>query len=99
MAVPSGARSWPLAASTLPVSSGVGVAAVELGDEPAGLAHQQNARGDVPARQAVFPESVIAAGRDIGEIERGRAEAPDAGDLLHHRLERVEITRMACDGP
>ena len=61
-----------------------GVAAVEIGDEAAGLAHQDDAGRHVPGREAALPVGVEAAGRDPGEIERGRAEAAQARDLVLH---------------
>src|SRR5262249_30912618 len=64
-----------------------GIAAPEIADEAAGLAHQQNASGNVPELQILFPEAVEATGGDPGEIERGGAEAPDP---RHFRRDRVE---------
>ena len=58
------------------------VAAVEVGDEAAGLAHQDHAGRDVPGREAALPVAVEPAGRDAGEIERGRAEPAQARDLV-----------------
>src|SRR6516164_2398632 len=49
------------------------VAARHVADITAGFADQQNARRDVPWREAKLPEPVKAAGRDIGEIESRRA--------------------------
>src|SRR6478752_2936952 len=52
-----------------------------VADEAARLAHQQAARGGVPRLQVAFPESVVPPGSDPREIERGGAEAANAGDL------------------
>jgi hypothetical protein len=73
-----------------------GIAAAIVGDEAARLAHQDDARGDVPELEVLFPKSVEAAGRDPGEIERRRAEAADAGDLGRDRVEdAVEAADVA----
>ena len=69
-----------LPASTCRVADRLRTAAI-VGDEAAGLAHQQAARGGVPRLEIAFPEPVVAARRHPGEIERGRAEAADARDL------------------
>ena len=58
------------------------VAAVDVGDEAAGLAHQQDARGHVPGRQIALPIAVEPAGRDEGQVERGRAEPAQPRDLV-----------------
>src|SRR6266852_1127510 len=63
-----------------------GLAAVEVGDEAAGLAHQRNSRRHVPRRKVALPIGVDAAGGDPGEIERGRPESPQAGDLVLHGI-------------
>ena len=70
------------------------VAAAKIGDEAARLADQQDAGGDVPEVEILLPEAVEAAGGDPGEIERGRAEAADAGDF---RRDRAEDFRQAGD--
>ena len=71
-----------------------GVAAVEVGDEAAGLAHQQDAGRDVPRREVALPIAVEPAGRDQGEIERRRAEAAQPGDLvLDRRRARCRTAR------
>ena len=73
-----------------------GIAAAEIGDEAARLAHQHDAGGDVPELEVLLPEAVEAAGGDPGEIERGRAEAADAGDLGRDRVEDlVEAAEIA----
>src|SRR5690348_13090261 len=61
--------------------------APEIADEAASLADQQDAGGDVPEIQVLFPEAVEAAGRDPGEIERRGAVAADAGDFGRDSLE------------
>ena len=60
------------------------VAAVAIGDEAAGLAHQDEPGRDVPGLDIALPIAVEPAGGDPGEIERGGAEAAQAGDLLLH---------------
>ena len=73
-----------------------GVAAAEIGDEAARLADQHDAGGDVPELEVLLPEAVEAARRDPGEIERGRAEAADAGDFGRDRVEDlVEAAEIA----
>ena len=61
-----------------------GLAALEVGDEAAGLAHQDQARRHVPGREVALPVAVEAPGRQPGEIERGGSEPAQAGDLLLH---------------
>src|SRR5690348_15264688 len=61
------------------------IATAVVGDEPAGFADQQHARGGVPQGQAVLPETIHLAGRDPGEVERGGAEAADAGNVRRDR--------------
>src|SRR5690606_2075022 len=71
------------------------LATPEIGDEAAGLPHQNDARGDVPELKVLLPETVITAGRDPGEIERGRAEAANSGhfrrDGAEDLLEAIQI--------
>ena len=62
-----------------------GVAAVEIGDEAAGLAHQDHAGGHVPRRQIALPIGIEPAGGDPGEVERGGAEAAQPGEMLLRR--------------
>ena len=47
-------------------------------------------QGDRP----LLPETVEAAGRDIGEVERGRAQAADAGDLGHDVAQLDEVVAV-----
>src|SRR6266581_1209479 len=51
--------------------------AVEVGQLAARLLDQNGSRGDVPRREMKLEESVEDAGRDHGEIERGRPGAAD----------------------
>ncbi len=51
----------------------------QVGHEAARFPHQDDAGGDVPGIEAVLPIAVIAAGRDVGQIQRGRAEPPHPG--------------------
>ena len=69
-----------LPAATCPLVR-YGVAAVEVADKAAGFAHQKNARGHVPRRQIALPIGVETAGRDIGKVERGGAEAAQPGEM------------------
>src|SRR5688500_17507523 len=62
-------------------------AAAVIGDEAARFAHQQAARGSVPRLEIAFPEPVVAPGGNPREVERGRTEAADAGDLRADRGE------------
>src|SRR3546814_2597996 len=57
------------------------LAAAEIADETARLAHQQHTGGDVPDIQVGLPETIEAARRNPGEIEARRAEAANAGDF------------------
>ena len=59
-----------------------------VGNKTAGLAHEQDARREVPALQSKLPETIKATGCNPGEIERRRSEAPDARDLRHQNTER-----------
>src|SRR5690606_40537466 len=46
-----------------------------------------DAGGNIPFLQVALPETVIASGRDIGEIERGGPEAADARGEAHDPLQ------------
>src|SRR5437899_12077384 len=61
------------------------VAALHPGDRPAGFPHHDLPRRDVPGLQIAFPVAVEAAGSDEGQVERGGAEAAEAGDLVLQR--------------
>ena len=56
--------------------------AVAIGDKAAGLAHDKQARRDIPRRQIALPVAIEPAGGDPGEIERGGAVAAQAGEIL-----------------
>ena len=58
------------------------VLVVEIGDEAAGLAHDQGPGRHVPGREIALPIEVEAAGRDKREIERRGAEAAQPRDLV-----------------
>src|SRR5690606_31862709 len=49
-------------------------AATIIGDEAAGLAHEQAPSGGVPRLEVAFPEPVVTARGDPCEVERGGAE-------------------------
>jgi hypothetical protein len=56
---------------------------------PSGLVHEQKARGLVPALEPALVEGVCAAGRHIGQVERGgarSAQVADAGEEPHQDL-------------
>src|SRR5262245_53033817 len=61
------------------------VAPVEVGREAARLAHQRDPGCHIPGRQVALPIGVETAGRDPGEVERGRSETAHARDLILHR--------------
>ena len=46
-------------------------ATMEVRYKSAGFTNQENARGNVPLVEAVFPEAVIASGCHIGEVQSG----------------------------
>ena len=73
------ASTWPLARPASEPRKSV--------TKPPRLADQQQPGGDVPEFQILFPEAVVAAGGDPGEVERGGAEAPDPGHLRRHGAE------------
>ena len=54
---------------------------VEVGDDSAGFANDQNAGRNVPRREHELPEPVESPARDVGKVERGRSGAPDAGGV------------------
>ena len=54
------------------------VAAVDIGDPPAGFANQQDSRGKVPRKQTALPETVKPTCRNIGQIENGSVNAAPA---------------------
>src|SRR5690606_15653594 len=63
------------------------IAAAKIRDEAACFTHHQDAGCDIPGLQAALPEAVIAARRDMSEVERGGAETADACDGRRHRAE------------
>src|SRR5690606_31525956 len=76
------------------------LAAVDVGDEAAGLAHKQRAGGHVPPGETHLPVAVEAAGCDMGEVHgsgAGPAHAAAAGQGsakgAHPRIEQVEPSR------
>src|SRR3546814_19365997 len=69
------------------------VAAAKIGDEAARLAPQQDAGGDIPFLQILFPESVVAAGVEPGAVESGGAETADPGDFRRDRAEALLAAR------
>src|SRR5581483_10264610 len=58
------------------------VMAIEIGDEAAGLAHQNYACRHIPRREVPLPISIEASRRDPGEIERRGAETAQPGEVL-----------------
>src|SRR6266849_578836 len=74
-----------------------GLAAVEIGDETAGLTHQQQPRSHVPRGKIAFPIAVEPPRGHPGEIERGRSEAPQSADLALYRRDLVtELRKIAA---
>ena len=51
----------------------VAVLAFEVPDQPPRLGDQQGAGRDVPSLEAELEETVVATGRDVGQVERGGA--------------------------
>ncbi len=56
------------------------------GDAPAGFLDEQAAGGEIPGGELVFKERAEEAGADHAEVERGRAEAADAVDVLAEQV-------------
>ena len=56
----------------------------------ASLGHDERARGDVPRLEPAFPESIEAAGRDVAEVERGRAQPTDGARAADERGEELD---------
>src|SRR6202165_1482917 len=74
-----------------------GLAAVEIGDETAGLAHQQQPRSHIPRGKIAFPIAVEPPRGHPGKIERGRSESPQSGDLALYRRDLVaELRKIAA---
>src|SRR4030088_2094035 len=75
------------------------VIALDAGDGAAGLAHDDLAGREIPGLQVAFPIAVEAAGRDVGEVERGGAEAAQPCDLvLHfHHFQARQLMVAAAD--
>src|SRR5512138_50559 len=63
------------------------VVAVDAGDDAAGFAHHDLAGRDVPGAQVALPIAVEAARGDEGHVERGGAEAAEAGNLVLQRAD------------
>ena len=53
------------------------VAALEVGGDPARLAHEEHAGGEIPRLQLHLPEAVEATAGEVREVDRGAAQAPD----------------------
>ena len=75
------------------------VPAREVGDEPAGFADQEHARGDVPGREMLLPEAVEPAGGHVGQVERGRAGPADTAGRAAPRARTVEIFLQSARCP
>ncbi len=63
----------------------------EIPDQTPGLGNQQRPRGHVPGFESTFKKSVIAARRDVGQIDRRRAWPPQAHAALRHLLEHLQV--------
>ena len=71
--------------------------AVHAGDAAARFLDDQRAGRDVPRLQVLLPEAVEAAGGDVTEVERRRAEAPHRARAAEERAEQLhEIAASAC---
>src|SRR5690606_4232454 len=60
-------------------------------DDAACFGDQQRTGSDVPWLQAFLEEAVEAAGGNVGEVERGRTRAAQAGAALRHELEHLQV--------
>ena len=73
--------------------------AAVIADEAARLTHQQAACRRIPFRKAAFPETIEPALRHISQIERGRAEAANAGDFRADPLPQgAAVAPIVADG-
>src|SRR5690606_17942462 len=63
----------------------------EVAQQSAGFLNQQAACGHVPFSQTEFPEGVIAAGGDVGQIEAGGAAAANAGGMADQAAEHAQV--------
>ena len=50
----------------------------KVSDKTTRLLHKQDTGGQIPGVQPPFPETIVAAGGHIGQVQRGRAPAPHA---------------------
>src|SRR5579863_9727221 len=57
------------------------------------FAHEQQAGGNVPGAEPVLPVTVEPPGRNIGEVEGGRAHATDIAYLVHEAIQLAQIAR------
>src|SRR3546814_17700466 len=60
------------------------LAAAEIADEAARLAHQQHAGGNVPDVEVGLPETVQSARCPPSDVQAPGADTADAGDLRTH---------------
>ena len=90
----SSMASWmrPLLARTLAAARRERLA-VQVGDPAAGFGHDQRAAGDVPRLEVALPEPVHAAGRDVAEIDRRRAQPPDGARPADERARTARRSR------
>src|SRR5436190_16084324 len=65
--------------------------AVQVSDDAAGFADQEDARRDVPRRETQLPERFVATARDVSEIEGRRARATKASGSLHQTRENAHV--------
>src|SRR5690606_22369582 len=73
------------------------VATGEVADQAARFLDQQATGGHVPFGQTEFPEGVIAAGGNVGQIQAGSAAAADAGRLADQAAEHPQIVVQIVD--
>src|SRR4051812_26308922 len=65
--------------------------AVQVSDDAAGFADQEDARRNVPRRETQLPERFVATARDVREIEGRRARATKASGSFHQTRENAHV--------
>src|SRR5580658_1319717 len=78
------------------------IPAGERADAPAGFLDEELPRCRVPGTQSDLPERIDASGRDISQIECGRARAAYAGgnqgDIAQHAEVGVQVANVGAVG-
>ena len=67
--------------------------AVQVGDDPSCLLHQQGARRDVPGQQCKLEESIEKSRRDIGQVQRCCAGPTHVSATAPDLIEDSKISR------